>query len=195
MDCPKTIIALVGPLGAGKDTLAQRLGERHGFQRFAFADEIKRQYYATSGHSEESFKAARGLPLEKEIRDGLWQYSDRIKRERGQSYFIDMLVAAIQDCPRHAVVIDIRTPEEMDAMRRTGARIVLVLKAAEGEVIWIPDAKELIPGSRLRYGDLQPEDNLFANLESAEPDRITCRIDTWYALRDFVRIGSGKTHP
>lgn len=180
MDLPKTTIALVGPLGAGKDTVAMCLVGRHGFRRFAFADEIKRQYYAASGHSEGMFKAARGTALEDEIRSGLWQYSDRVKRERGPLYFIDIVAGAIRDCRLPVVVTDIRTRDELGAMRASGARIVLVVKLAQGEAFREPRGEDRIPGTRLTYGDLGPDRGLFVNRESSDPGATESAIRDWY---------------
>lgn len=179
MGCPKKVVALLGPLGAGKDTMAKHLVDSHGFRRFAFADEIKRNYYSASGHSEEAFKAARGTPLEAEIRSGLWQYSDRIKRERGQLYFINIVVGAITDCPFPVVVTDIRTIEELDAMRSMGAKIVLVLKVAKDEGIPAPAPDAMVPGARITYGDLRSSDPVFYNRESEDPKQTADAMEAF----------------
>jgi predicted kinase len=41
------LIALFGPPGAGKDTVAKRLVELHGFVRIAFADKVRELAYET----------------------------------------------------------------------------------------------------------------------------------------------------
>jgi hypothetical protein len=179
MNFQKQVVALVGPLGAGKDTITQYLVEHHSFQRFAFADEIKRNYYASSGYSEEQFKAARGTQLEKDIRAGLWQYSDRIKHEKGSLYFINIVVGAICDCLHSAVITDIRTHDELNAMRFIGAKIVLVLKVTCGTDL--SDIRKsgqhlLIPGSRLSYDDINDDDKLFINYECADLEMTTNSI-------------------
>lgn len=179
MGCPKKVVALVGPLGAGKDTMAKQLVDGHGFRRFAFADEIKRNYYAASGHSDEIFKAVRGTPLEDEIRNGLWQYSDRIKHERGQLYFINIVVGAMTDCPCSVVVTDIRTIEELDAMRSMGAHIVLVIRVAKGERPLVPTSNVTIPGARITYGDLRPQDPVFFNHDCDDPRQAVNAIETF----------------
>jgi len=174
------IVALVGPLGAGKDTVAKHLVEKRGFRRFAFADAIKREYYAASGHSEDEFKASRGTPLETEIREGLWHHSDQVKRERGSLYFINLVVGAMLDCPSPAVVTDIRTREELDAMRQAGAKVVLVLRTDAdphvlGNTVGFRDNTP-IPGARLSYKDLRWDDKLFLNRECADPASLDCVI-------------------
>lgn len=192
MDCPKTIIALVGPLGAGKDTVAKQLVERHGFRRFAFADEIKRQYYAATGHSEEEFKAARGTPLEEEIRSGLWQYSDTMRREKGALHFVNSLVSAVRNCRDSVVVTDIRTRDELDQLRGTGARIVLVLRFAKDEEIRVPADEDKIPGARLTYGDLRPYDSLFVNRECDDPTKAAVAVEAWFVLGKVAREGEER---
>jgi hypothetical protein len=158
--------------------VAKHLVENYGFKRFAFADEIKRSYYAASGHSEEQFKSARGTPLEEEIRSGLWQYSDRIKREKGLLYFINIVVGAIGDCPHPVVVTDIRTVEELEAMRSVGAKVILVLKIAAGALDIEPLPCTGIPGARMSYCDLQA-DGVFFNHEHSNPKLRDDLIETF----------------
>jgi hypothetical protein len=185
MEHSRTVIALLGPLGAGKDTLAAHLVGHHDFRRFAFADEIKRQYYAASGHSEEEFKAARGTALEERIRTALWEWSDRVKAECGPLCFVDAMVAALLDYGRPAVVTDIRTRDELEAMRGIGADIVLVLRFAPDEPVRMPELDRTIPGSRLRYSDLRPNDGLFVNVEldKVHPEVVGRAIEEWWAKR------------
>jgi dephospho-CoA kinase len=185
MDRPKTIIALAGPLGAGKDTFARHLVDRHGFRRFAFADEIKRRYYAATGHSEEEFKEGRDTSLEDEIRKGLWQYSDHAKAEFGSLYFVKALVDAVREFHGHAVVTDIRTMDELDQMRACGAMVVLVVRVAGDGRFQRPPDEDVIPGSRLSYGDLR-NDRLFVNQESRDPGRTVLAIETWCGLAGMV---------
>ena len=175
----KLIIALIGPLGAGKDTVAQYLVKYKGFQRFAFADTIKQAYYGASGHTEEEFKAARGTPLEEEIRKGLWAYSDSIKKEKGDSFFAMCLFQQICDSPyKQIVVTDIRTSSELNIMCAMCANIVLVLKGSEK-----------ILGSRLFYDDLSfsiNSTNIFINRESSDINEREQAIEKWYTKARFT---------
>jgi hypothetical protein len=177
----KVIIALVGSPRTGKDMVASHLAEKHGFHRFAFADEIKRQYYAVSGHSDEEFKAVRGTPLEDKIRQGLWEYSDWMKREKWPLYFVNIVVGAIRDCVSPVVVTDVRTRDELVAMRAVGAQIVLVVRLARDEVFREPHAGDPIPGTRLTYGDLGSDRGLFVNRENSDSVAIEAAIEEWYA--------------
>lgn len=62
----RTIIALTGPAGCGKDTVADYLCHEHGFERFAFADAVKREAAAAFGVSVEMFncRATKEKPFE-----------------------------------------------------------------------------------------------------------------------------------
>ena len=53
----------------------------------------------------------------------------------------------------------------LEAMRGIGAHIVLVLKFAPDKPVRMPERNQPIPGSRLRYADLRPDDGLFVNME------------------------------
>lgn len=185
MDGKKNIISLIGPPNSGKDTIANFLVKNYSFQRFAFADEIKRQYYTITGHSEEELKEARGTKLEEEIRNGLWSYGDRIKNEKGQLYFVNILISAIQKCSKPIIVTDTRTYDELDAMRNVGSKIVLVFKLSCNQKLKHFDKLEKIPGSRIFYKDIRQDDEIFVNYENDSLDKVEKSIESWF-------MGSGK---
>ena len=155
-------IAFVGPVGSGKDMVAQYLVAQHGFRRFAFADRIKQEYYAASGHTEEEFKAARGTPLETEIRKGLWAHSVSVCRMLGDTHFVDIVIADVVRHSGPSVITDVRTPEELRAVRGIEAKLTLVLK--DCSPCWLADKREVIPDTRLTFGDLGNDFRIFRNI-------------------------------
>jgi hypothetical protein len=155
----KLLIGLVGPANSGKDMVALYLTKHKNFKRFAFADRIKKEYFANAGDSEEKFKAARGTPEEEEMRRGLWNYSDRIRREKGDLHFVNLVMADMAACSGNAVITDIRTPDELAAVRRAGGIIALIVR----HDLISPADDARIPDSRLTFGDLSSEDLVFRN--------------------------------
>jgi hypothetical protein len=153
------VIGLVGPANAGKDMIAGYMETRKGFKRFAFADRIKKAYYAATGLNEERFKAIRGTPQEAEVRQGLWDYSDRMRAEKGSLCFVRMLMDEVLEYPGDAIITDIRTPDELAAVREAGGKIVLVIRRDAISC----DNEKRIPDSRLTFGDIGPEYDVFRN--------------------------------
>lgn len=159
-------IGLVGPPRAGKDTVAEWLCERKGFQRFAFADKIKDEYFASLGLTDAEFEKLKGTDEEGRIRDGLWRYSDEMRAAHGTFHFIDKVLHDIRVCSRNVVVTDIRTREELTTVR-IDLRGVIVLVTRGDDL----PASGRIEASRLDMEDL-PEDalrfeNTYPGLEEA----------------------------
>lgn len=158
----RLLIGLVGPANAGKDMVACYLESHKDFKRFAFADGIKEEYYAASGYSEDRFKAVRGTPEEAEMRRGLWAYSDKMRAEKGDLYFVNLLMADVAEHDGNAIVTDIRTRDELVAVREAKGKVVLVVRH---DVLSFGDS-EKIPDSRLTFGDIGPEYEVFRNTGS-----------------------------
>ena len=137
-------IGLIGAPGAGKDVVADFLVTHKGFKKMAFADQIKKEYYAVSGYSEEQFKTSRGMPLENEIRQGLWDYSGKIKEKNGPHHFIDPVINIIEKCDKDVVISDVRTAFEVRRMVGIGAILILVSRDVSSDL-----SAEKVPGTQL----------------------------------------------
>lgn len=161
----KTVVGLIGAPASGKDVLADFLVEERGFRRFAFADRVKEGYYAESGYNESKFKAFRGTELEQDIRRGLWEYSDRMRKQHGELYFVMPVIADIDRSLQPAVVSDVRTPEELEQLQPFKPVMIHVVRDVLTEL-----NTGLVPGTRIKrfswnedgqrlfindYGDLQ----------------------------------------
>lgn len=119
---------LIGAPGAGKDdVVAHVLQFQYGFTRFAFADLVKISYYRESGITDSYFKSCRGTAEEARIRKELWAYSDRVRKELGSTFFIDQVIDEMQH-HMDAVITDIRTEEELDAVSKTADAVILVVR-------------------------------------------------------------------
>jgi hypothetical protein len=135
-------IGLIGAPNSGKDVIADFLVENKGFRKYAFADRIKKEYYATSGYSEAQFKNSRGTELEQTIRNGLWRFSDEKRNKYGNLYFIMPIIQDIVNCQSPVVVSDVRTPDEFDQLNKIGSIMIHIL-------IKNSISGEYIPGTRL----------------------------------------------
>jgi hypothetical protein len=140
------IIGLIGAPGAGKDeVVAHTLTCQFGFSRFAFADSIKKSYYMTEGITDAYFKSCRGTPEEERIRKGLWEFSDRTRKELGPFFFIDSLT---EEMLRHdnAVATDIRTEDELTKMLEIADEILVVVR---DPIILEGNENEIFPETRI----------------------------------------------
>lgn len=142
-------IGLIGAPGSGKDEVAKFLVEKHGFERLAFADQIKASYFAEMGITDEQFKAARGTAMETIWRAGLWEYSGQMKCTNGQNYFIDPILRQIENSTGSTVISDIRTNWEFSAVKNI-VQIVLVIRDFDEDFYPASGIKET-QGIELRY--------------------------------------------
>jgi hypothetical protein len=126
-------IGFIGAPGAGKDALAEFFVSKKEFKRFAFADQIKEEFYAHSGFNEEEFKNARGTPLEEQIRKGLWAYSAE-KTKEDKLYFISPVMKEIRKTAGSIVITDVRTPRELWAIELGEFQPVLILRNYKEEL-------------------------------------------------------------
>jgi hypothetical protein len=176
-------IGLIGAPGAGKDVVADFLVANKSFKKMAFADQIKKEYYAVSGYSEEQFKASRGMPLEDKIRQGLWDYSGKIKEKCGPHHFVDPVIDAIEKCDKNVVVSDVRTVFEVRRMVGIGAIMILVSRDISSDL-----GAEKVPGTQLPVSSVGANlwfENNYNTLEEAHKElenfyETQIRGEKWY---------------
>jgi len=144
----KSVVGLIGLPGAGKDFLADLLVKYNNFNKIAFADQIKQEYYNVSGFSEEAFKKNRNTDLEKKIRKGLWDYSDKMRKQFGEFYFITPVIQKIKDSTQSVLVTDVRTENEIEALYDINAKFVCVVREMS------LNGSDVVPGTRLKFVDI-----------------------------------------
>jgi len=164
-------IGLIGAPGAGKDTFADFLVKHKNFSKLAFADQIKKEYYQASNLTEEYFKSVRGTPEEQAIRDGLWKYSDQMRKEHGNLHFIKPVVNSVLSHPGNVVVTDIRTKDEFVQMCNAKAYILLVIRDLK-----LDNNTFLFPGTRLRFMDIMGIPVLWNHSDSIDTAHIEFNI-------------------
>jgi len=99
------IIGITGTLGAGKGTIVEYLVRDKGFAHFSV-----RAYV-----SEEIVR--RGMPVN---RDNMVVVANDLRRQNSQSYIVDMLFERALLSGRNAVIESIRTPGEVESLRKKG---------------------------------------------------------------------------
>jgi len=136
----KRIFGLIGAPRVGKDSVAQFLQESREFRPMAFADKIKEEF----GVSNEDFEAAKIAGNIEELRQKLWDFSAEKKRAK-PGYFIDKVTKAIVNSKESVVVTDIRTQDELEAIKEIDGRIYWVV----GKGIQSVGESGLLLGSKL----------------------------------------------
>ena len=114
------LIALFGPPGAGKDTVAKRLVEQHGFVRVAFADKVRELAYETLNAYWKSVitevgweRAKRNNP---EIREILERVGDGARKVLGPDVWTQVAERVIAGCylaGKDVVITDMRKRSEL----------------------------------------------------------------------------------
>jgi len=142
-------IGLIGAPGAGKDTFADFLVNNKNFIKLAFADRIKEEYYKFSGITEEYFKSVRGQSEEQKIRDGLWSYSDEMRKKFGKLHFVSPVVGEVRNSDSNVVVTDIRTQDELYELNGVCDGMVVIIRDLKLDAV-----SSKFPGTRLKFIDL-----------------------------------------
>ena len=137
------VIAISGPIGSGKDTIADYLVRNHGFKRLAFASKVKDVAHLVFGWDREMLE---GLTAEsrawREVVDPFWGLSPRVALQRiGTEMFrthihpdtwVKAVVSQIVAEPEGKFVItDCRFENEVAAMKALGGRLVCVSRGVE----------------------------------------------------------------
>jgi dephospho-CoA kinase len=150
-EIPVVKIALTGKLRAGKDELAHHLYIRHGFDRVAFGDALKKNAHATFPWVSE-FSKPRALyqsygQLMRQIDPDVW-----IKHaERAVKGAIDFRVNTGAE-QIGVVITDLRQPNEYEWARNNGYTIIRVTAPDEDRI-----ARAKIAGDDFIEADLEHE--------------------------------------
>lgn len=166
------VLGLAGFKRTGKDTVAARLVERHGFTRFAFADPLKEAALALDPIVEFSigvaapgvYRSVSQIRLSEIVNDHGWEKAKAFPevrrtlqrfgvgiREIDSEFWVRALVGAVEASGAERVVItDVRFPNEVTAVRvQLGGEVTLVTRpgtSSDGHVSEsLPDT--LVPDS------------------------------------------------
>jgi len=139
---PMPLVGIAGKKRSGKDTVAKAL-EPFGFQRIGFADELKQMAleinpfiepldYNTYRLSEvvEDVGWERAKDILPEVRRFLQELGTSV-RARDRSFWIRAAMMEIDSALvalRGVVVPDVRFPNEVDAIRKAGGTVILVVR-------------------------------------------------------------------
>ena len=108
------IIGITGTIGAGKGTIVDYLVEKRGFRHFsvrAYLLELIRE---------------KGMP---ENRDSMFNLANELRSQHGPSYVTDQLYYRAIESGQNCIIESIRTPGEIDSLRKTGDFILIAVDA------------------------------------------------------------------
>ena len=115
------LIALFGPPGAGKDTVAKRLVEQHGFVRVAFADKVRELAYETLEQHNRLMIDDIGWEYAKReykfFREQLERVGDGARKVLGDDVWINAVERQVMQLlaqSKNVVITDLRKRNELD---------------------------------------------------------------------------------
>ncbi|MCF7872358.1 AAA family ATPase [Candidatus Woesearchaeota archaeon] len=111
------IIGITGTNGAGKGTIVEYLKTK-GFKHYSVRDAIGEEI------------AKRGLELN---RDTLIEVSNDMRSKHGPSYFVEYLFEKAKKEGSKCIIESIRTPGEIDALRKKGKFVLFAVDANKNE--------------------------------------------------------------
>lgn len=124
----RVIVGITGPAGAGKDTVADFLVERHGFTKMSMADQLKAGLRAMGfqepANREDKEKLIPGF-------DFSWrQAAQRLGTEFGRALDPEIWIKTMEGRMRRAderiVISDIRFENEAAMVRRIGGKLLFL---------------------------------------------------------------------
>lgn len=136
------IVGLVGKKRAGKDTVAARLVEKHGFVRLAFADRLRTVMYELNPVIDNAgtrlaalvdavgWEATKNLP---EVRRLLQHHGVAIRTHVDPEVWVRPVMRTALAETRPIVITDVRFPNEADAIERAGGRLVRVVRTLQAD--------------------------------------------------------------
>lgn len=145
-------IGLAGKSGSGKDLIADYLGERYGYRKIAVADGIREEVktFMSSALLMEMIKeniipvnfqvvweaymaSIWAKPTSPEMRVLLQWWGTEYRRSQDPDYWIKKLATRL-DNDDLMVVSDVRTPDEMETIRKAGGEVWFVERPGVGSV-------------------------------------------------------------
>lgn len=108
------IIGITGTLGAGKGTIVDYLEQKEKFQHFSVRGFIAKEI------------AKRGLELN---RDTLTLVANDLRANHSPSYIVDKLYEKAKESNRNCIIESIRTPGEIDSLRKKGRFFLFAVDA------------------------------------------------------------------
>jgi len=131
------VIGLVGYPRTGKDAIAQKLVEDHGFVRLAFGDSVKRLLLATDPSYNDNIDV-----LEKRKANGTYETREKIQnlgqvlRNFDEDFWVNTVREEFMDLPDDSSVIitDIRYQNEFHFVKDVGGEVVGIERPGYGPV-------------------------------------------------------------
>jgi rhodanese-related sulfurtransferase len=158
----RSIVAICGFIGSGKDTIADYLVNFHGYKRESFANSLKDAVSVVFGWDRELLEGRTTQSrLWRETRDEWW--STRLKQDITPRWVLqywgtevirkgfhdNMWVASLEhrllNSQNNIVITDCRFPNEIKALKKIGATVLRVKRGPEPE--WFDDAKSMNKGA------------------------------------------------
>ncbi len=131
------VIGMLGKRGAGKDTVADYLVEKHGFTRIAFADKLRQEVAEKYGVPVTLFDVRGWKERERVAVDGyivlggkspreVLQVHGTARRAQDADYWTRQVFDRIAAFPGNYVISDVRMPNEFEGVLAAGGLAVRV---------------------------------------------------------------------
>ncbi|WP_229398149.1 deoxynucleotide monophosphate kinase family protein [Micromonospora okii] len=145
---PPPLVGLLGRARAGKDTVAARLVEAHGFRRYAFADALKEAALIADPIVVPVDTVAGSRRLSEVVAEVGWEGAKEIREVRrtlqqvgvgvrhlDPHFWVSVVMDEVTDPTRRVpvVITDVRFPNEAASIRAAGGTLVRVVRPGQDE--------------------------------------------------------------
>jgi hypothetical protein len=137
----RKLVGLVGHIGSGKSTVAQRLTTTHGYKEYSFAQPLKKACQALFSFTDDQvygdykiketpdhrwFNVSPRQVLQFVGTDLLREQMDRLMPGIGKDIFIHAFINAYQGMTTNVVISDVRFDNEVKAIKDLGGIIIKI---------------------------------------------------------------------
>lgn len=197
------IIGICGLIGAGKDTAADYLVNFHGFKRDSFAASLKDAVSAVFGWERELLEGRTKHAREwREEIDPWWSIrlsmpsltprsvlqlwgTEVCRQGFHDSIWIASLENRIRKSQDNIVISDCRFPNEIDAIRNVGGRVIRIVRGPDPD--WFNTARLHMDQMKLKYPDVHASEFSWAATEFDAIIENNSSIDDLYKqLKNLV---------
>ncbi|MBE9491696.1 MAG: AAA family ATPase [Bacteroidetes bacterium] len=163
------IIGITGTIGAGKGAIVEYLTGQKGFRHFSVRDFLKKEI------------ERRNIPVG---RDSMMQTANELRASHSPSFIVDQLYEQAKKSGKDCIIESIRTPGEIESLRRKG-KFILIAADADPKVRYERIKRRNSETDRISYNTfLENEQREMTSTDPNKQNLSRCIAEADYVVRN-----------